>query len=329
MNMKQIAGILISIVFIYIAFRDINFEEFLSAIAKADYVWILPAITAMVISFWLRGYRWKCILNPVQEVSVRSAFSATMIGYMANNVLPFRIGDIVRLVVISKYSGIKKAAALGSVFIERILDLFMLLAIFGMALTSYPTLPEWASATGYGAMILFGVLMLFIFYGRNHPDLLVKLNNKLTKRFSEKVRLRGEDIVRSFSHGLQAVHNITQLLWLLLISLVLWAVNVSWVWFALEIFDFSLPLSASLLVLVFILFAVSIPSAPGYIGTFHGFVIASLVFMGVDPDAARASAVVMHATNYIPVTVMGLYFLWRGNITLKSATESSYTNGIN
>lgn len=328
MNKKQIAGIFISIVFIYFAFRDVNFEEFSIAIAKADYVWILPAMAAMVLSFWLRGYRWKYILNPVQEVSVLSAFSATMIGYMANNVLPFRIGDIVRLVVISKYSGIKKAAALGSVFIERIFDLVMSLAIFGMALISFPTLPEWATATGYGALVLFGVLMIFTFYGRNHPNLLVKLNNLVTKRFSENVRKRGEEIVRSFSEGLKAVNNIKQLLWLLLLSFVLWSVNVSWVWFALEIFDFDLPVSASLLVLIFILFAVSIPSAPGNIGTFHGFVIASLVFMGIDSNAARASAVVMHATNYIPVTIMGLYFMWRGNIKLKSAVKSSYTNEI-
>jgi len=327
MNKKQIAGILISIGFIYFAFRNVNIAEFSSAIAQADYGWILPAMAAMVLSFWLRGYRWKYILNPVQEVSVRSAFSATMIGYMANNVLPFRMGDLVRLVVISKYSGIKKAAALGSVFIERILDLVMALVIFGMAFISFPTLPQWASSTGYGALILFVLLIIFTYYGRNRPNLLVNLNNLVMRRLSEKVRLRGEKIVRSFSDGLIAVHNIKQLLWLLLLSVVLWTINVFWVWFALKIFDFDLPHSASLLVLIFILFAVSIPSAPGYIGTFHGFVIASLVFMGIDSDAARACAVVMHATNYIPVTVMGLYFMWQGNITLKSAAKSSYANG--
>jgi len=276
MNKKQIAGILISLLFIYFAFRDVNLEEFSIAIADADFVWILPATSAMVISFWLRGYRWKYILNPIKEVSIHSAFSATMIGYMANNVLPFRIGDLVRLVVISKYSGIKKAAALGSVFIERMLDLVMSLAIFGMALILYPNLPDWASATGYGAMIIFSILLVFTFYGRNHPNLFVKLINLMTKRFSDKVRLRAEEIVRSFSEGLKAVHNIKQLLWVLLLSIVLWTINVSWVWFTLEMFDFDLPLSASLLVLIFILFAVSIPSAPGYIGTFHGFVIASL-----------------------------------------------------
>lgn len=328
MNIKHIAGILISILFIYFAFRDVNIEEFSLAIAKADYVWILPATAAMVLSFWLRGYRWKYIMNPIQEVSVRSAFSATMIGYMANNILPFRIGDLVRLVVISKYSGIKKAAALGSVFIERMLDMVMALAIFGMALILIPNFPDWASAAGYGALIIFGVLLIFTFYGRNHPNFLVRLNNFATKRFSEKVRVKGEEIVRSFSAGLKAVHNIKQLLWVLLLSLVLWTINISWVWFTLEMFDFNLPPSASLLVLIFILFAVSIPSAPGYIGTFHGFVIASLVFMGIDPNAARAGAVVMHATNYIPVTLMGLYFLWRGNITLKSAAKSSYANGM-
>ena len=130
-------------------------------------------------------------------------------------------------------------------------------------------------------------------------------------------------MIRSFSDGLKVIHNVKDLLWLVLVSAVMWLINIRWVWFALEIFDFDLPISASFLVLIFILFAVSIPSAPGYVGTFHGFVIAALVFMGINTDAARASAVVMHATTYIPVTLIGLYYLWNSNFSLKSASEST------
>lgn len=329
MSKRQLLGIGISIIFVYFAFRDIDFEEFLSAIKEAEYIWLLPAFAAMVVSFWLRGYRWKYILNPVKEVSTTAAFSATMIGYMANNVLPFRIGDIVRLIAIWKDSGVSKAAALGSVIIERIFDLFMVLAIFGLALISYPNLPRWAVGAGYTAMGLFIALIVFSIYSRNNIESFVKLNNFIAGKISESAAAKSEAVIRSFSDGLKVIHDVRQLFWLVFLSIILWTINILWVWFAIEIFDFNLPFTASLLILVFILFAVSIPSAPGYVGTFHGFVIAGFVFMGIDVDLARASAVVMHATNYIPVTLMGLYFLFKSNITLKSASKgSSFANDI-
>jgi len=323
MNKKQLIGIAISFVFVYFAFRDINTEEFFELIKQADYIWIGPALAAMTLSFWLRGYRWKCILEPVKEVSVRSAFSATMIGYMVNNILPFRIGDLVRLVVIWKEAGVSRSAALGSVVIERIFDLFIILAIFGLTLLAYPELPKWAVGTGYIVGGIFVLLIIFSIYARNNIESLVRFNEIIFSKISDKAAVRGEEIVRSFSDGLRVIHNVKDLLWLMIISIALWLINVLWVWYTLEIFDFDLPISASLLVLVFIIFAVSIPSAPGYVGTFHGFVIAALVFMGINTDAARASAVVMHASNYIPITIIGLYYLWKSNFTLKSASEDT------
>ena len=323
MNKKQLRGIVISLVFVYFAFRDINIKEFVESIKQADYIWIGPALAAMTLSFWLRGYRWKCILKPVKVVSIRSAFSATMIGYMVNNILPFRIGDLVRLVVIWKEAGVSRSAALGSIVIERIFDLFIMLAIFGLILLAYPELPKWAVGAGYIVAGIFIFLIIFSIYARNNIETLVRLNEKIISKISDKAVGRGEEIIRSFSDGLKVINNAKDLLQLMLLSIALWLVNVLWVWFALEIFDFDLPISASLLVLIFIIFAVSIPSAPGYVGTFHGFVIAALVFMGINTDAARASAVVMHATNFIPVTIIGLYYLWKSNFTLKSASEDT------
>jgi len=323
MNKKQLIGIAISLVFVYFAFRDINLEEFVESIKQADYIWMGPALAAMTLSFWLRGYRWKGILKPVKVVSIRSAFSATMIGYMVNNILPFRIGDLVRLVVIWKEAGVSRSAALGSIVIERIFDLFIMLAIFGLILLAYPELPKWAVGAGYIVAGIFILLIIFSIYARNNIETLVRLNEKIISKISDKAVGRGEEIIRSFSDGLKVINNAKDLLQLMLLSIALWLVNILWVWFALEIFDFDLPISASLLVLIFIIFAVSIPSAPGYVGTFHGFVIAALVFMGINTDAARASAVVMHATNFIPVTIIGLYYLWKSNFTLKSASEDS------
>jgi len=323
MNKKQLIGIAISFIFLYFAFRGINLDEFIELIKEGEYIWIFPALLAMISSFWLRGYRWKCILEPVKEVSIHSAYSATMIGYMANNILPFRMGDLIRLVAIWKEAGVSRAVALGSVVIERIFDLFMMLAIFGLVLLAYPQLPQWAVGAGYFTIGIFAILIFFSFYARNNVEAIVRFNKKLMSTFSDRAAEKGERIIRSFSDGLKVIHNAKDLLWLVLVSFVLWLMNILWVMFTLEIFDFDLPISASFLVLIFILFAVSIPSAPGYVGTFHGFVIAALVFMGINTDAARASAVVMHATNYIPITLIGLYYLWKSNFSLRSVSENT------
>jgi len=178
MSKKHLFGIAISFIFVYIAFRDINLAEFIESIKEGEYIWVFPALAAMVLSFWLRGYRWKCILDPVKKVSIRSAYSATMIGYMANNVLPFRIGDLIRLVAIWKEAGVSRAAALGSVVIERIFDLFMILAIFGLALLAYPQLPLWAVGAGYFAVGIFAILIFFSFYARNNVEAITRFNKK-------------------------------------------------------------------------------------------------------------------------------------------------------
>jgi len=199
----------------------------------------------------------------------------------------------------------------------------MVLALFGLTLLAYPHLPQWAVVAGYFTVGIFTILIIFSFYARSNVETLVRYNNNFIGKFSGNAAERSEGIIRSFSDGLKVIHNAKDLLWLVIVSAVLWLINILWVWFALEIFDFDLPLSASYLVLVFIIFAVSIPSAPGYVGTFHGFVIAALVFMGVESDAARASAVIMHATNYVPVTLIGLYYLWKSSFSLRSASEST------
>ncbi len=323
MNKTQLFGIAISFIFLYFAFRDIDLDEFIESIKKGEYIWVFPSFVAMILSFWLRGYRWKCILEPVKKISTHSAFSATMIGYMANNVLPFRIGDLIRLVAIWKEAGVSRAVALGSVVIERIFDLFMMLAIFGLALLAYPQLPQWAVGAGYFTVGIFTILIFFSFYARSNVEAIVRFNKKFISKFSDQAAEKSEGIIRSFSDGLKVIHNAKDLLWLVLVSTVLWFINILWVLFTLEIFDFDLPFSAAFLVLIFIIFAVSIPSAPGYVGTFHGFVIAALVFMGINADAARASAVVMHATNYIPITLIGLYYLWNSNFSLRSVSENT------
>ena len=131
MGKKQLIGILISFAFIYFSFKDVNFTEFFDSLLNVSYFWTIPAALSTLVAFWLRALRWKYILDPVQVVTFRQSLSATMIGYMANNVLPFRLGEVVRIIVIWKDAGVSRASVLGSLIIERLMDLLSALAVLG------------------------------------------------------------------------------------------------------------------------------------------------------------------------------------------------------
>ncbi|MCH7495745.1 MAG: flippase-like domain-containing protein, partial [Candidatus Marinimicrobia bacterium] len=121
----------------------------------------------------------------------------------------------------------------------------------------------------------------------------------------------------SFSEGLQIVSQYKKYFGLLLISVLHWPIYISTVWFTFQAFDYSYGIIESFVVLVFITFAVAIPSAPGYVGTFHGLVVASMALFGLAGDSARAFSVILHAVNYIPVTLVGFYYYWKLQMTFK------------
>jgi len=314
---RLIIGLLISMVFLYFAFKDVSWSDFLQSILTIQYQWLIPAAISVIASFIIRAIRWKMLVAPIQKVSFDSTFSATMIGYMGNNVLPFRLGDLLRAFAFSKETGIRKSTTLASLLLERILDLMTTLMALGLVLVYFPHFPLWATRVGYVALMIVVVLVTFTIFMQFKNDYVLRSTKFILKPMPDNWNSNVAKKLISFSEGLQVVSQYKKYFGLLVVSVLHWPVYISTVWFTFQAFNYSYGIIESFVVLVFITFAVAIPSAPGYVGTFHGLVVASMALFGLPGDSARAFAVVLHAVNYVPVTIVGLYYFWKRQITLK------------
>lgn len=314
---RLILGLLISMVFLYFAFKDVSWGDFLHFILGIQYQWLIPAAISVIASFIVRAIRWKMLVAPIQKVTFDNTFSATMIGYMGNNVLPFRLGDLLRAFAFSKDTGIRKSTTLASLLLERILDLLTTLMALGLVLVYFPHFPLWATRVGYAALMIVAGLITFTILMQFKNEYILRFAKFILKPMPDKWNSTVAKKLISFSDGLQVVSQYKKYFGLLLVSMLHWPVYISTVWFTFQAFNFSYGIIEAFVVLVFITFAVAIPSAPGYVGTFHGLVVASMALFGLAGDSARAFAVVLHAINYVPVTLVGLYYFWKRQITLK------------
>lgn len=317
MKKRLIAGLAISFVFLYFAFKDVNWSDFFKSLISINYIWLVPGFVSVIASFAIRAVRWKILVDPLQKVTFYDTFPSTMIGYMGNNILPFRLGDLLRAYSFSKDTGITKSSTIASLLLERILDLITTLGALGLVLAYFPRFPGWATSIGYATILIVILLVLFTFFMQFKSEYVVRFTTFLLTPMPDKWATIVANKIASFSEGLQIVSQYKKYFGLLLISVLHWPIYISTVWFTFQAFDYSYGIIEAFVVLVFITFAVAIPSAPGYVGTFHGLVVASMALFGLAGDSARAFSVILHAVNYIPVTLVGFYFYWKRQMTLK------------
>ncbi|MCH7494725.1 MAG: flippase-like domain-containing protein [Candidatus Marinimicrobia bacterium] len=260
MKKRLIAGLIISIVFLYFAFRDVNWQEFSRSLLSVNFVWLIPAAISVIASFVIRAIRWKMLIDPVQKVSYGKTFSATMIGYMGNNILPFRLGDLLRAYVFSKKTGLSKSSTLASLLLERILDLLTTLAALGFVLAYFPRFPSWANSVGYATLIIVIVLLAATLLLQYRKESVVKLSAIILKPMPDRWAAIAENKLTSFSEGLEIVSQYKKYLGILFISVLHWPIYISTVWFTFRAFGYSYGGFEAFVVLVFITFAVAVPT---------------------------------------------------------------------
>ncbi|MGH7450949.1 MAG: lysylphosphatidylglycerol synthase transmembrane domain-containing protein, partial [bacterium] len=128
MRKRFILGLLVSAVFIYLAFRKIEFLQMWQALQQANYLWLFPAVGFMFISLWLRAMRWGYFMEPIKPgIGLHKLFASMMIGYYGNNVFPLRAGEVLRAYAIGKSTGVSRMAAFATIFVERLIDVLALL----------------------------------------------------------------------------------------------------------------------------------------------------------------------------------------------------------
>ena len=323
-NWKLWIGISLSILFMYLAFRKVDFAQMAGAFKKAHYWWFIPATALMFFSHFLRAVRWKYLLNPVKRLDLPVLYSSLLIGYMANTFLPAHLGEFLRAYMVGKKRPVSSSAVFGSIVIERIIDVFTLLALLALTMIVFP-FPDWVQKSGYisfaGIVVLFIVLLLM----KKYRDFSIKLLGKILKPFPQKLSEKISALFHSFMDGVVPLVNWKAYVAVFSLSLGIWACYAAIFHISFYAFDFhilySLPWMASLVLLVITTISVLVPSSPGYVGAYHYLCQLSLGMFGVPESPALTYAFVVHGINFFPVLVVGLLLVSAEGMSLKSLQQ--------
>ncbi|MCK4966342.1 flippase-like domain-containing protein [bacterium] len=323
MKKRLLFGIILSIVFLYLAFLNVDLVTFLGIFKRVEYGYAIPVVLANLLGFAFRAFRWGYILEPVKKIRFMNLFSSVMISFMANNVLPVRLGEFVRAYSIAKMENISKSSAFATVVLERVLDVFFILILFFLLIFLFPfalSFPEDFVIKTYYFLIfaLIGLFVLIFMVWKK--EIVLNIVEKIVSRFPKKIADRVHRIVNSFIKGLDFFRNTHHFIPIIIITILMWGFYIGSYYFAFMAFgffenDLQTFLLAGVVVLVMSSVGVMIPSAPGAIGTFHYFCGIGLLLVGIaDKNHQIAYAIFVHGVNYIGVTAVGLWFFIKENL---------------
>lgn len=308
-------GLIISAVFLVLALRGLNLEDFWRTLRTANYWWLLPAVAVYSIAVLGRTWRWQLMLTHMQLVPLRRLFPVVVIGYMGNNVYPARAGELLRSYVLRRNEGVAMSASLATVVLERIFDGLTLLVFIFLTLPLAPLPPVYQTLVE-SLGLLFGVALLLFFALVMRPARLSRLYSWVVEHWTPaRLRPHVHGLFDRFVIGLQSLRSPRELFWIAVASLAIWLIETATYWLVMQAFALQAPFLVLMLMTGVINLFTSIPSTPGYIGTFHAPGIAVLVSFGIAQALATGYTVVLHVTLWLPITLLGAFFMVRQSLS--------------
>jgi uncharacterized protein (TIRG00374 family) len=253
------------------------------------------------------------MLLPVKSIPTWSLFSATAIGFMANNLLPARLGEIVRAYVLGRHEKISISAAFATIVYERIVDVFSLIVCLWVTLSKVPG-PDWLRTSALWLMILNVVLFIVMFAMERYQPLVKRVAAWVARPLPEHWRVKLLRWTDAFLEGLAVMSKTHTLVPIALASLPVWIFAMLGIYYSFLALEMQVPLFASLTLVVLVAMGSMIPSAPAYLGTTQYACIVGLSFYGVAKSEALAFSLLYHATQFFPITLVGFYFLWKSEV---------------
>ncbi|HKJ39370.1 MAG TPA: lysylphosphatidylglycerol synthase transmembrane domain-containing protein, partial [Anaerolineales bacterium] len=324
--------VLISALFIWLALGGLQLDEFWGAVKEANYIWLIPGIGVYFIGVWVRAWRWHYLLGPIKKIPTKCMFPITTIGYMGNNIYPARAGEVLRAVILKRKEGVSVSASLATIIVERIFDGVVMLAFIFVNLSE---LAKLTGASGFvgniqqvaiiGTGVFIGALIVFLIAAM-FPHMTAKVGlwfiyRILPKRLHEKVI----SLMTKFLDGLASLRSPFNVLMVFFTSVIIWLLETGKYWLVMHAFDFNVSFFALMLMNGIVNLATTIPSAPGYIGTFDAPGIAVLTAYGVEHSIAAGYTLVLHVALWVPITLLGAYYLAREGIQWSDSLRAETT----
>jgi hypothetical protein len=307
-------GLLVSVGFLALALRGLDFAHFWQALRSANYWWLIPGVGVYFLTVVVRTWRWHYMLRHIKAVPLQRLFPVVVIGYMGNNVYPARMGEVLRSYVLRRNEQVAMSASLATVVLERLFDgLVMLLFVF--VTLPFVALPTFLRATVIVFSALFFVALALFFFIAMRPARTARVYAWFVDRLLPTGwRERVHGIFDGFVVGLQSLRSPRDTLLIFGTSTLIWLGETLKYWFVMHAFPFEVPFYVLMLMTAVVNLATTIPSTPGYVGTFDAPGIAILTQFGVAQAIATGYTIVLHVTLWLPITVLGAYFMLRQSI---------------
>jgi len=318
---KIIIGFAISTACIVFALYRIDLEQLINSLREANTLDVSVAVLFILLTQVIRSLRWKVLLRSIKVTRMINLLSATSIGAMADMILPARIGDLLRAGLIGRKEKVSKVSSLATIVIERVFDVLTILLILLLVVLFYRLPVPQAEAmsairtagviaTGFCLIVIGALLML-----KTKLPTITHMLDRLLVFLPEKVRVTISEILASFSLGLQSIAVNWHLAIILLYSILLWSAFAFSNFFVLRSLHFDCHPALAFFILLFQVLGVTLPSSPGFIGTYHAAVVTGLSAFGISLEDALSAAILMHAAFFFPLIGCGLLFLWKENMS--------------
>lgn len=322
-NWRLWLGLLISIFFIALAIRGQDLGLVRQALGEADYRYLPLALVLYFAGVLLRTLRWRYLLAPVRRVQARKLFSVVVIGYMANNILPWRIGEVVRSYVLREREGVPTSASLATIAVERIFDGLTMLAFLLLASLVIPLDAE-IRRLAIVAAVVFALATLALIAIVASDQLRVRLLALITRPLPPALGARLTALVESFVGGLHILRSFKDLVLVASCSIFAWGLESSMYFVIAQGFGLPLGVAGTLMTTAVANLATLIPSTPGYIGVFEsGVVLVVNGLLGVEREVALSYAIVVHAALYFPITIWGIIYWARAHLSLNAVRSDA------
>lgn len=323
-----VVGIGISLALLVVAARGVDIGQAMQLARNANAGLLLAAVVIATSCFLLRTVRWRVLLQREDgtPLGFGPLWHAVAAGFMANNLLPFRAGEVIRAVVIGRLGPVAVPSAITSIALERVFDGLTVILLLAIGLFSANLPPDLAikGVSIARAATVAGVLSVGLLAAVIVLVAAPTWSGRLAARFlPASLSTKVQALVASFAAGADVLRSPARVLATIVWSLAHWVVNAAAFWVAARAFGIVVPFGTILLVQGVVIFGIAVPSSPGFVGVFEAAIVETLALVGVDRGVAFSFAATYHVLTFIPITLLGLWSLSRASLSLGGAAEAA------
>lgn len=321
---KATFGLAVTGFLLWFVLKDVDFAEVVTEISRGNVLLLAASVFVATFGFMIRALRWKVLLAPVlPDTRLRSRFAGVSIGFMANNVLPARVGEFARAYAFSRLEPVSATAAFGTLVVERFMDgvVLLLFLVIPVLTPGFPAVDALSSGAG-GAMVRFaiglvvGVLVVLVVLAAV-PKLFVAAAERITSIFPDGARSKTMGALHGLLESIAIMRDPKLLAAGFAWSVVFWTWHGLSFWLGMLAFGIDTGFISAIFTEAVVGFGVAVPSAPGFFGTFHfaaNFALSTVY--GVPEPESLAFAFAYHFGGWFPITAIGLWYAWQLGLSL-------------